>query len=640
MAVVQISRIQIRRGQKNQGSGLPQLSSGELGWAIDTQELFIGNGSVAEGAPQVGNTKVITEHDDLFTLADEYIYRNNDGSITTGSDSANPVTRTLQQRLDDRVSVRAFGVTGNEAQDATILLQRTIDQLFLNSGSELSVRNRVILYIEPGIYTIKDTIRIPPHATLVGAGIDKTIIKQTNPGRSVFTTVSELSSPGSYVLGDSNDPTNKQADFNTQARNIHIEGMTLEVVSGSRGLVLPSCRDSYFEQIKILGPWSYPNTIPVDSSATTDIALSLNSKNGGTKTARNEFVRCEFTGFAYGIVSNWDTNDNIFDTCNFNTLGYGVSFGKNMTIDGIVGNGTAYGPRNNAFNKCVFENTNFEAILINEGSYNKSHGNKFITCGNGSGSDDMPITPVIRFTNLGNESIGDYFTRTRILSYTQGVIKTGSATLVAGGTTVTVASTEEYRPGQIITKISGTGEFGASARILTVNSPTQFTVDVPHLANGAVSFELTSPTIEDVVYIPEVEGPCNFEWGFEHEVTVLDGDNNTLFRLPKLATQSFDIDYLAVSEQGYNAVRSGKLRIVVNSIVDAPNGTPGLTVTDDYDYIGDNLYLDSLSFDAILSDVDADTEFDTIVVKTFAAGLPTSARTKFKFKVQTKQNIL
>lgn len=47
MAVVQISKIQVRRGKKNSGSGLPQLASGELGWAVDTQELFIGNGSVS-----------------------------------------------------------------------------------------------------------------------------------------------------------------------------------------------------------------------------------------------------------------------------------------------------------------------------------------------------------------------------------------------------------------------------------------------------------------------------------------------------------------------------------------------------------------------------------------------------------------
>ena len=60
MAVVQISRIQNRRGKKFSQTGFPQLASGELGWAIDTQELYIGNGSVSEGAPAVVNTKLIT----------------------------------------------------------------------------------------------------------------------------------------------------------------------------------------------------------------------------------------------------------------------------------------------------------------------------------------------------------------------------------------------------------------------------------------------------------------------------------------------------------------------------------------------------------------------------------------------------
>jgi hypothetical protein len=35
MAVVQISRIQVRRGQK-QVTGMPQLASGEIAWAVDT----------------------------------------------------------------------------------------------------------------------------------------------------------------------------------------------------------------------------------------------------------------------------------------------------------------------------------------------------------------------------------------------------------------------------------------------------------------------------------------------------------------------------------------------------------------------------------------------------------------------------
>ena len=53
MAIVQISRIQVRRGRENTDTGLPQLASGEMAWAIDTQQLYIGNGSVSEGAPAV-----------------------------------------------------------------------------------------------------------------------------------------------------------------------------------------------------------------------------------------------------------------------------------------------------------------------------------------------------------------------------------------------------------------------------------------------------------------------------------------------------------------------------------------------------------------------------------------------------------
>ena len=133
MAVVQISKIQIRRGQKNQGSGLPQLSSGELGWAIDTQELYVGNGAVSEGAPRVGNTKVLTEHDNLFTLIDTYAYRTNDPYVVTGDSATNPIKRTLQDRLDETVNVKSFGVKG-DGLDYTTKFQQAIDQLYINTG--------------------------------------------------------------------------------------------------------------------------------------------------------------------------------------------------------------------------------------------------------------------------------------------------------------------------------------------------------------------------------------------------------------------------------------------------------------------------------------------------------------------------
>ena len=128
MAVVQISKIQIRRGRKNSGTGLPQLSSGELGWAVDTQELYIGNGAASEGAPQVGNTKILTEADDLLTTAGDYAYRR--GEIQTGEAISAPVERTLQEKLDDIVSIKDFGVESGP-DDQTVKIQRAIDQLFL-----------------------------------------------------------------------------------------------------------------------------------------------------------------------------------------------------------------------------------------------------------------------------------------------------------------------------------------------------------------------------------------------------------------------------------------------------------------------------------------------------------------------------
>jgi hypothetical protein len=92
MAVVQISKIQVRRGLKNSGIGVPQLSSAEFAWAVDSQELFIGNGSVAEGAPYVGNTKVLTEHDNILELAASYRFADLEPSITQS------VARSLQNK--------------------------------------------------------------------------------------------------------------------------------------------------------------------------------------------------------------------------------------------------------------------------------------------------------------------------------------------------------------------------------------------------------------------------------------------------------------------------------------------------------------------------------------------------------------
>lgn len=63
MAIVQISQITNRKGlQEN----LPQLAGAELGWSVDTRRLFIGNGTLEEGAPEIGNTEILTEYSNVI----------------------------------------------------------------------------------------------------------------------------------------------------------------------------------------------------------------------------------------------------------------------------------------------------------------------------------------------------------------------------------------------------------------------------------------------------------------------------------------------------------------------------------------------------------------------------------------------
>ena len=150
MAVVQISKIQIRRGQENQ-DGIPQLAGGEMAWAIDTQRLYIGNGAVSEGAPQVGNTRIITDADNLLDVATSYIYKVDDPNISTSSNVNYPISRTLQERLDERVTAAAYGIYPNE-EDQTENIQRAVDNLWLNTANMFFPESRVTLEFSAGTY--------------------------------------------------------------------------------------------------------------------------------------------------------------------------------------------------------------------------------------------------------------------------------------------------------------------------------------------------------------------------------------------------------------------------------------------------------------------------------------------------------
>jgi len=405
VAVVQISRIQVRRGQKNQGSGIPQLAGGEFGWAVDSRELYIGNGSVAEGAPAVGNTKLITQHDDLFTLANTYTYLAGE-TVQTGVTPTSPIKRTLQAALDEVVSIRSFGAEG-DGTDQTIAIQRAIDQLYINSSTKGTEQSRVKLHFPAGIYTTTSTIYIPPYATLVGEGSDKTKFNVSN-SVIAFQTVNDSSTPGTYADDSSSTSLN-------QARKLHLEGFTIATTSTTLpALVLQSCKMSNIADVKFTGPWTTGATI-----TNTNAAIKLGSLSSIVGTQQNKFDHVMIDGFSVGLYSDDDVYNNHFHCSYWDNCGYGVMFGENSVIGS---QGQVTGPCKNKISNCQFSSIDREAIKIKNGKDNFSLANNFEGVGNVGGTEGNAQYSVIDFEKPGNTSSEDTFARTADLSYNQTYI--------------------------------------------------------------------------------------------------------------------------------------------------------------------------------------------------------------------------
>ena len=258
---------------------------------------------------------------------------------------------------------------------------------------------------------MNDTIYLPPFTTIVGAGANKTIIKKTTSG-DIFRTENQLTIGASK----STRADDSGSSLLNQARGIRLEGLTLETTqANSQGLVLQSCKDSTFKDIHIHGPWASGDTIP--SNYSTDIGIELNSLSGSVETTGNLFERIEVHGFGYGVMSNWDINNNKWHNSKFYGLGYGFVFGIDMVI-GAPSTGQSTGPVNNSITHSDFSSINYHGIWINNGTYNTSSNNTFRLVGNDGSSDANPNTSIIKFVKIGNSTTDDYFARTKEMSYT------------------------------------------------------------------------------------------------------------------------------------------------------------------------------------------------------------------------------
>jgi hypothetical protein len=406
MAVIQISKIQVRRGAVGD-EGMPQLSSGEMGWAIDTQQLFIGNGSVAEGAPAVGNTEILTTRslfDAVATItSSSYTYsgHNNNNVILTSV-----VPRTVGNKLDDTVSLFDFG--GEEQTDITTKLQNAIDDLYLNSDKNFP-KSRIHLELPAGTFYISSVIYVPPFATIEGAGIDKTVLVNISSGSNttIFTTIDGTSTrvnrkQGTNILSSS------------QPRDIKISGMTLahtatnSVSTSTPLMVIDGVATSRFTDIKFTGVYDHLQAAHIEHSAIEML---------GVLTNQVSIDNCFIENLCYPITSNEDVTDINITNNTFKDLYQGITFATALLGE----TPQAFGPYRVNIEDNLFKNIERQAIYAgpNDGWNNQinSENNTFILVGNGANifgtvnGDDMPLTPIITFASHGNSSINDNFER-------------------------------------------------------------------------------------------------------------------------------------------------------------------------------------------------------------------------------------
>ena len=407
MAVYQISRIQIRRGQANSGTGIPTLASGEMAWAVDTQELYIGSGSVSEGAPAVGNIRILTLNDIALTgnilSIGTYGWKYIDSTISTGLAVGLPTVRTLQQKLDDFVTSDDFGMVGDGATDNTPFLQNAIDQLFLNSGHPANAQtingtaSRYKLLISPGIYNITSSIYIPSYASIEGHGPDKTIfnfVPASGDTTAAFKFVNDTSVHGTYN-------TATGILFSNQPRHIQLSDFTIQTYNGvNTGLELYSVRNSIFRNINIKGSsqTGRQDTLPTNNPTNLGIVLQAFSSTVTTENNRFENINVYHTSIA--VYSKQDILNNNFDNFFVWDAQQGFSFG----VGALGGNniGQQYGPRQNSILNSKFYQVKQQALTIERGEFNTITDCKMENVGNNNAGPTLPVYPQIFFKSLGN----------------------------------------------------------------------------------------------------------------------------------------------------------------------------------------------------------------------------------------------
>jgi len=441
VAIQQVSRITVRKGL---AEDLPQpLAGAELGWATDQRRLYIGNGTLADGAPVVGNTEILTEFSDLFEYSSAYVYQGAAAGyvVQTGETSGTPVSQSLQNRLDSYAIVTDFGATGDGVTDDTAAINRALRELYCVQNNP-GVRRS--LFFPAGEYIVTDTILIPAYARLYGEGSNSSIIRFSVlpwaadtayaqagilveylgsyyrsripvPATGILTsnlTYWELTSLPTYVARTADSQQqfgpnigNGGATPPTRISVSHMAFATDMIVTGGHNvLLLEKCSFVTWQECGFQGALTQSSL----DVATNNLAGVRMSSTSALPCDSVSFDRCDFTGLTYGFaISANHTKGIVVANGTFSTLYQGV------VLIGDNNPATADNPRNfrfvgNTFDLVYAEGVIFDGCFLNGTAHNIfiSVGDTFLDATPSSGS-----SPIIRINADNNVSMGDMFRR-------------------------------------------------------------------------------------------------------------------------------------------------------------------------------------------------------------------------------------
>lgn len=374
MAVVQISKIQVRRGQKSLTGTIPQLSSAEFAWAVDSQELFIGNGSVTEGAPYVGNTKILTEHDNILELASSYKFGGANPAVLYS------IPRSLQNKLDEYVSIVDFGGVGDGSSDNVTAFREAFDDLYQNSSPEF----RKVLFVPNGEYYFATDLKIPSGAIIRGETKDRVIFKI---GASNIQFISE----------DGSEYTDVGFNSSNRPYDVSISNLTISRTSGS--VVLTSLYNSVFDQVNVSGTYDLGDVVSVNETP----AIYWENNDSGLAVTGIDFNNCRFENIARTIEC---VQTQVFETkVNFNNC-YFVTNDLSVYIQGTDEYLGIKQSNNWKFINTTFEDIVQQAFVSTYGIDTLFDSCGFLNCG--SGGLNNPANPqgeVVLFNDSKNNRL-------------------------------------------------------------------------------------------------------------------------------------------------------------------------------------------------------------------------------------------